>query len=117
MLSDTDRDAIEDIHDNIVRVMRFVGGYDLDRFVKDDKTFYAAIRCLEIISEATRRLSPAFKARFPEIPWKDAAGSGSIYRHGYEHVQERRVWATIHDALPSLRAVVEQELRDLGELP
>jgi uncharacterized protein with HEPN domain len=110
MLSDADRDALEDIRDNIARVMRFVEGYDLDRFVDDDKTFYAATRCLEIISEATRRLTPAFKARFPQIPWKDAAGSGSIYRHGYEHVQERRVWATIHDALPPLRAVAEAEL-------
>lgn len=112
MLSDADRDALEDIRDNIARVMRFVEGYDLDRFVDDDKTFYAATRCLEIISEATRRLTPAFKARFPEIPWKQAAGSGSIYRHGYEHVQERRVWATIHDALPPLRAVAEAELRE-----
>lgn len=112
MLSDTDRDALEDIQDNIARVMRFVEGYDLGRFLEDDKTFYAATRCLEIISEATRRLSPAFKARFPEIPWKEAAGSGSIYRHGYEHVQERRVWATIHDALPPLRVVVEVGLRE-----
>ncbi len=44
MLSDADRDALEDIHDNIARVRRFVDGYDLDRFVDDDKTFYAATR-------------------------------------------------------------------------
>jgi uncharacterized protein with HEPN domain len=110
MLSDTDRDALEDIRDNIARVMRFVEGCDLDAFLADDETFYAATRCLEIISEATRRLSPGFKERFPQIPWKDAAGSGSIYRHNYESVRERRVWATIHNALPPLRAVVDAEL-------
>jgi uncharacterized protein with HEPN domain len=112
MLSDTDRDALQDIRDAIARVLRFVDCLDLDGFVADDKTFYAATRCLEIISEATRRLSPAFKARFPEIPWKDAAGSGSIYRHNYENVQERRVWATIHEALPALRAVVDAGLNE-----
>jgi hypothetical protein len=42
--------------------MRFVDGFDLDGF--DDETFYAATRRLEIISEASRRLTPAFKARF-----------------------------------------------------
>ena len=110
MLSETDRNALEDIRENIDRVLRFVDGYDLDRFLADDKTFYAATRCLEIISEASRRLSSTFKMRFPEIPWKDAAGSGSIYRHSYESVQERRVWATIHQALPPLLAVVEAEL-------
>ncbi len=110
MLSDTERDALEDIRDNIARAMRFVDGFDFDAFLADDKTFYAATRCLEIISEASRRLPTAFKARFPQIPWKDVAGSGSIYRHNYEDVQERRIWKTIHEALPPLRAVVEAEL-------
>jgi len=112
MLSDADRDALEDIRDNIDRAMRFVGGLDLDGFLADDKAFYAATRCLEIISEASRHLSPAFKERFPEIPWRQVAGSGSVYRHSYESVQERRIWATIHEALPPLRAVVEAELRE-----
>jgi uncharacterized protein with HEPN domain len=71
---------------------------------------YAATRWLEIISEASRRLPSAFKERFPEIPWKQVAGSGNIYRHSYENVQERRIWATIHEALPALRAVVDGEL-------
>ena len=112
MLSDTERDALEDIRDNIARAMRFIDGFDLDAFLADDKTFYAAPRCLEIISEASRRLPPAFKERFPEIPWKQVAGSGSIYRHNYENVQELRIWKTIHEALPPLRAVVDAELQE-----
>ena len=112
MLSDTERGALEDISDNIARAMRFVDGLDLDGFLADDKTFYAATRCLEIISEASRRLPPAFKEKFPEIPWKEVAGSGSIYRHAYENVQERRIWKTIHEALPPLRAVVDAALNE-----
>jgi uncharacterized protein with HEPN domain len=78
MLSETERDALEDIRDNIDRAVRFVHGLDLAGFLRDDKTFYAATRCLEIISEASRRLPAAFKERHPEIPWKAVAGSGSI---------------------------------------
>jgi|SRR5271155_2539337 len=111
MLSDTERDTLEDIRDNIARAMRFVAGCDLDGFLVDDKTFYAATRCLEIISEASRRFPPAFKERFPEIPRTDVAGSGNIYRHNYESVQELRVWKTIHEALPPLRAAVGAELQ------
>lgn len=111
MLSEIERDALEDIRDNIARAMRFVQGLDFDGFLNDDKTFFAATRCLEIISEASRRPSPAFKERHPEIPWKAVAGSGSIYRHNYEDVLERRIWQTIEEALPSLRAVVDAELR------
>ena len=112
MLSDVERDALEDIRDNISRAMRFIDGFDLDGFLADDKTFYAATRCLEIISEASRRLPSTFKERFPNIPWKDVAGSGSIYRRNYEDVQERRIWKTIHEALPPLRAVVDAELHE-----
>jgi uncharacterized protein with HEPN domain len=78
MLSEIERDALEDIRDAIARAVRFVEGFDLDGFLADDKTFYAATRCLEIISEASRRLSPAFKERFPEIPWKAVAGSPAM---------------------------------------
>jgi len=109
-LSESDRDALEDIRENIARATRFVQGLDHDAFVEDDKTFFAVTRCLEIISEASRRLSPMVKARFPEIPWKQIAGSGNIYRHNYESVLENRVWRTVHDALSPLRAVVDAEL-------
>jgi uncharacterized protein with HEPN domain len=90
--------------------MQFVHGLDFEGFLGDLKSFYAATRCLEIISEASRRLSPAFKERFSEIPWKDVAGSGNIYRHNYENVLERRVWQTIHEALPPLQALIDAEL-------
>jgi uncharacterized protein with HEPN domain len=112
MLSDIERDALEDIRDNIARAMQFVHGLDLESFLGDIKSFYAATRCLEIISEASRKLSPAFKERFPEIPWKDVAGSGNIYRHNYEDVLERRVWQTIHEALPPLRVLIDAELQE-----
>ena len=98
------------IRDNVTLARGFVEGFDYERFRDDLRTVYAVTRALEIISEASRRLSPAFKERFPEIPWKQVAGSGNIYRHGYEQVQEHRIWATIHEALPPLRAVVDAEL-------
>ena len=97
---------------NIARAMRFVDGLDFDGFLSDEKTFYAATRCLEIISEASRRLSSALKERYPSIPWRAVAASGSFYRHNYEDVLERRIWQTIHEALPLLREVVDAELRN-----
>ncbi len=44
MLSEADRDALEDIRDNIARVLRFVDGCDLNALVADDRTFYASTR-------------------------------------------------------------------------
>ncbi len=58
MLSDLDRASLSDILFNIDLANQFADGFDYDRFVADMRTFYAITRCLEIISEASRRLSP-----------------------------------------------------------
>ena len=72
-------------------------------------------RCFEIVSEASRRLPDELKARHPEIPWRDIAGAGNIYRHDYEDVLERVLWQTLAHDLPPLLAVVTDELAHLPE--
>src|SRR5271165_2962401 len=80
MLSEIERDALEDIRDNIARTMRFVDGFDLDAFLADDKTFYAATRCLEIISEASRRLRRRGKQIAAELKLSPATVSRIRHR-------------------------------------
>ena len=71
---------------------------------------YAITRCLEVISEASRRLSEELKARHMQISWREMAAAGNFYRHNYEDVLPRRVWKTLREDLPPLRAVIEHEL-------
>jgi uncharacterized protein with HEPN domain len=71
-------------------------------------------RCLEIISEASRRLPDDMKSRHPALLWRQMAGAGNVYRHDYEDVAAQFVWETVQRALQPLRAVVEEELRRLG---
>lgn len=47
--------------------MQFVEGFDGDTFKDDTRTVYAVIHCLEIISEASRRLPEELKARHTAI--------------------------------------------------
>ena len=58
MLSDGDRAGLSDIAFNIDLAFTFAEGMNYERFADDLRTFYAVTRCLEIISEASRRLSP-----------------------------------------------------------
>src|SRR6202161_1691849 len=109
MLSETERDSLSDIVFNIDLAISFAQGFDYERYLADTRTFYAITRCLEIISEASRRLSPEMQARHPDIPWRKMAGSGNIYRHDYEDVAPRLVWGAVHEFLPALRAAAEAE--------
>lgn len=103
--------ALRDIHYHIELATHFVIGFDSAAFKDDVRTLYAVTRCLEIISEASRRIPDDVKARHPSINWKSIAGAGNIYRHDYEDVAAEIVWDTVARALPPLRAVIEVELQ------
>ena len=85
--------ALKDMERHIHLANQFVLGMDYTAFESDTRTVFAVIRCLEIISEASRRLPDTLKVRHPSIPRKDIAGD------------------TVQLALPELQAVIAQEIR------
>ena len=110
MRSEVERNALRDILHHIDLVRHFVQGQDRETFCADIMRVYAVTRCLEVISEASRRLSDELKARHPGIAWREMAGAGNIYRHDYQDVAAPRVWETVQLALPPLRAAIALEL-------
>jgi len=106
---------LRDIPHHIDLAFQFVQGLDRNAFKSDIRTVYAVTRCLEIISEASRRLPNELKARHPAIAWRQMAAAGYVYRHDYEDVAAQFVWDTVQHALFPLRAVIEGELRTLGQ--
>jgi len=112
MRSDAEDGALRDILHHIELAQQFAGTGEFEKFRDDTMRVYAVTRCLEIISEALRRLTESLKARHPGIAWKQMAGAGNVYRHDYEDVAARRVWETVRRDLSALRAMVERELGD-----
>ncbi len=110
MPSEKEAGYLKDMLRHIELAERFTQGYRYEDLRDDERTLFAAIRSLEIISEASRRLSDEFKARHPDIPWRQMAAAGNFYRHNYEEVTSLRVWKTLREDLPPLRAVIEEEL-------
>jgi len=104
-----------DIQYHIVLAHGFVAGANYETFRDGLRTVHAVIRCLEIISKASRRLPDSLKSRHVAIQWCDMAAAGNIYRHEYEDVAAHEVWDTLCLHLPQLHAVVEQELAALGD--
>jgi uncharacterized protein with HEPN domain len=100
MPSEAAAGPLRDMEYHIDLAAQFVSGLGYEAFMQDTRTVYAVTRCLEIISEASRRLPTDVKARHPSIAWKDIAGAGNVYRHDYEDVAARLVWDTVQLALP-----------------
>jgi uncharacterized protein with HEPN domain len=107
---------LADIVENIQAIAEFTAGMRYEDYIHDRKTIYAVTRALEIISEASRRLSDAFKQSHPEIDWTGLAAVGNVYRHEYDVVDDRLVWHTMQYELKPLRQATENELRRLTDL-
>jgi uncharacterized protein with HEPN domain len=88
----SDLGPLRDIRENIGLAFSFIGQSSFDEFRRDRRTAYAVTRCLEIVSEASRRLSPELKQRHPHIRWQGMAGAGNVYRHDYELIVDKAVW-------------------------
>ena len=101
------------IRDNITFARQIVGERSASDFEHDRIAFYPATRCLEIVSEACRRLPEDLTARYPTIDWRSIKAAGNIYRHEYEGVEERIVWTTVRDFLGDLDTAVTTELARL----
>ena len=83
--------ALRDMERHIDLAVQFVARMDYEAFRDDARTLYAVTRCLEIISEASRRLPAEMKARHPSIAWKNMASAGNVYRNDYEDVAAKLV--------------------------
>ena len=60
------------------------------------------MRRLEIIGEATKRLTPEVRNRDAQIPWREIAGMRDILIHEYFAVDLELVWKTIKRDVPKL---------------
>lgn len=80
---------------------------DIDEhiFAADFRPYRIVERELEIISEASRHLTDAQKARFPEIPWRRIADIGNVLRHLYDDVAPSLLWEVVVRDLAPLKEV------------
>ena len=72
----------------------------------------AVIRQLEIIREATKRLSKQFCSRHSDVPWRRIAGLRDVLIHDYMGVDINAVWEITQKNLPPLRLQIESILRE-----
>ena len=89
-----DRIYLLHIRDGIEHILNYTAA-GRDSFFSDRKTQDAVVRNLEIIGEATKRLSLSLKDAHPDISWEPIAGMRDKLIHDYLKAEDR--------ATPSVR--------------
>jgi uncharacterized protein with HEPN domain len=67
----------------------------------------AVIRNIEIIGEATKKISNDLKSQYREIPWKEMSGMRDKLIHDYFGVDVDVVWKTVNEDIPYLKSLIE----------
>ncbi len=98
----------------IARAETYLQDIDETAFIKNFLVQDGIIRQLEIIGEATRRLSVQLRHKYDHIPWDDIAGMRDKLIHDYFGVDIDKVWLTAIEDLPTLKEAVTQILAELS---
>jgi len=94
-------EAINKIENFTRKITRF--DFDGNVMIQD-----AVIRNIEIIGEATKKISKPFTQSHQEIPWSDMAGMRDKLIHDYLDVDIEVVWKTIEVDLPLLKKMISK---------
>ncbi len=106
-----DQVYLRHILDAIEKIESYISvGHDV--FMTTSHWQDAVIRQLEIIGEATKRLSEDLRSRHAQVPWRRIAGLRDVLIHDYMGVDLEAVWEVALSYLPSLRTNVEAILRE-----
>jgi uncharacterized protein with HEPN domain len=62
------------------------------------------------IGDAASKLPDQVRASMPEIPWKEIIGFRIVVDHAYHRLDYGRVWNTLYEDVPRLRAAIERYL-------
>jgi len=96
---------------NIIECIEWIQSYTSsgeEEFMKSRLIQDAVNRNLEIIGEATKRISGELKDQNKDIPWRQMAGLRDVLIHDYMGVSNKIVWNVVKNELPQLLVKIKK---------
>ena len=110
-----DKALLQDIQSTIESIENFLAGKSREEFLASDLLQSAVMRKLEIIGEASKKVSREIKNHYADVPWKAIAGMRDKLIHDYFGVLNERVWETAVTFIPQLKSQTNKILNELDK--
>ena len=103
-----DKLYVDDILDSINAIQKYIHDEDYNSFIENRMLYSATIRELEIIGEATGKISQTIKDKYPNIDYRTIKDFRNVLAHEYFGVDMEIVWSIVKHKLPSLKEQILQ---------
>ncbi|MDR2937594.1 MAG: DUF86 domain-containing protein [Prevotellaceae bacterium] len=103
-----DKGRLEHILDSIERAFEFTNSIDFDEYKNNVMCRYAVVKCVEIIGEASYKLTHEFREQHSNVAWKKIIAMRHILVHGYYHAEDSEVWNVVKNDLPILKKQITE---------
>ena len=104
--------SLQDIIIAAELITSFIVGLKRETFGENLLIQSAVVRQIEIIGEATKRLSEEMRQQHTDIPWKQMAGMRDILIHAYDSVDPDEVWNAASRDLPRICQQIQAIVAD-----
>lgn len=91
----------------IEKIQKYTKNLTAQDFNNNELIQDAVIRNIEIVGEATKKISKDLKSQYQEIPWKEMSGMRDKLIHDYFGVDVDVVWKTVNEDIPFLKSLIE----------
>ena len=99
----TDKMFMLHIRDEILFLEENTKGLTFEKLDTDKVVQHFVQKSLEIIGEASKKLSDEQKARCPAISWKSVSGMRDRLTHGYFDINWEMVWYVLQNDIQQLK--------------
>ncbi|MCL4382754.1 DUF86 domain-containing protein [Patescibacteria group bacterium] len=112
-MSKQPEEYLKHILDEIEFVLGSASDLSEEKFMHDETLQRAYSRSLEIIGEATKKLSKEFTDKHSQVDWGLMAGMRDKLIHHYFGVDYAIVWDVIKNELPKLKPQIQEILQKI----